>query len=180
MSKTRSDAKLKNRSEADQEKIYAWCLEPGGLDHAKDKCLAVLGVSTSKRALSEFFAWYELKLEYQEWDDQAKAQEDLLLRFDPKDTERARKYGEFVFTQRSLKAKDAKTFVGVGLLAEEKRKNDLRADDIKLRRDRFQFDAAAAALKHLPALRKIQSDKTLDSRGRVNAARQLLFGVTPE
>lgn len=47
-------------------------------------------------------------------------------------------------------------------------------------RDRFEFDAAKAALAALPALRAINANKALDDRSRVDEARKALFGVTPK
>ena len=55
-----------------------------------------------------------------------------------------------------------------------------KEEDLKLRRDRFEFDAAKAALKHLDALRAIKSNKSLDQGERLKQARLQLFGVTPE
>lgn len=55
-----------------------------------------------------------------------------------------------------------------------------RAIELERERERFQFDAAKAALACLPALRRIQADKALDDKSRVTAARKVLFGVTPE
>jgi hypothetical protein len=51
---------------------------------------------------------------------------------------------------------------------------------LELATKKFQFNAAAAALKHLPALRKIAADKSLDDQARVDAARRALFGQLPE
>ncbi len=47
-------------------------------------------------------------------------------------------------------------------------------------KEKFQFDAARAALKCLPQLKAIAADKALDEPARLNAARKHLFGVTPE
>lgn len=55
-----------------------------------------------------------------------------------------------------------------------------KAIELERERERFQFDAAKAALACLPALRRIQADKALDDKSRVMEARQVLFGVTPE
>jgi hypothetical protein len=55
-----------------------------------------------------------------------------------------------------------------------------KAVQLAQEREKFQFDAAQAALACLPALRKIQADKTLDDKSRVTEARKALFGVTPE
>ena len=55
-----------------------------------------------------------------------------------------------------------------------------KAVEIERERERFQFDAARAALKCLPQLKAIAADKSMDEPARLNAARKHLFGVTPE
>lgn len=47
-------------------------------------------------------------------------------------------------------------------------------------REKFEFDAAKAALKCLPQLKAIAADKSLDETTRLDAARKHLFGVTPK
>lgn len=55
-----------------------------------------------------------------------------------------------------------------------------KAIEIEHEREKFEFDAARAALKCLPQLKSISTDKTLDEPARLNAARKHLFGTTPE
>ena len=50
---------------------------------------------------------------------------------------------------------------------------------LKLATDKFQFDATKQALAMLPQLRKVAADKSLDDRGRIDAARRILFGELP-
>lgn len=54
-----------------------------------------------------------------------------------------------------------------------------KAIEIEHEQEKFQFDAARAALKCLPALKAIAADKGLDEPARLDAARKQLFGVTP-
>lgn len=56
---------------------------------------------------------------------------------------------------------------------------DLNIQKVTLDRDKFEFDAAAAALKHAAALKVIANDKTLSEADKVNAARRKLFGTLP-
>lgn len=55
-----------------------------------------------------------------------------------------------------------------------------KAIEIEQERQKFEFDAARAALKCLPQLKAIASDKALDEPARLDAARKHLFGVTPK
>jgi hypothetical protein len=56
MKKPRSDSKLANLPEDQQEEISAWCKE--GFAVARDLCKARLNLSVSVRGLSEWHAWY--------------------------------------------------------------------------------------------------------------------------
>jgi hypothetical protein len=49
----------------------------------------------------------------------------------------------------------------------------------KLSREKFEFDAAEACLKALPALRAIAGDPTLTMTDKIQAIRQKLFAVLP-
>jgi hypothetical protein len=61
-------------------------------------------------------------------------------------------------------------------LVQKGRDQDLKERDLQLKRDKFEFDAAAAALKQLPALRQIAADKSLNEQDRLAAVRRRLFG----
>lgn len=51
---------------------------------------------------------------------------------------------------------------------------------ITLERDKFEFDAAKAALKIWPSIKQISSDKALSEPDKVQAVRQKLFGLIPK
>ena len=59
-------------------------------------------------------------------------------------------------------------------------KADLDEKALTLQIDRFQFDAAKAALKHVAALKAIQTDGGLSESQKVDAVRRKLFNVLPE
>jgi hypothetical protein len=54
-----------------------------------------------------------------------------------------------------------------------------KARTLSHEREKFQWDAARAALKCLPRLKALASDKSMDEPARLEAARKHLFGVTP-
>lgn len=58
-------------------------------------------------------------------------------------------------------------------------KQQLSADQLKLLREKFEFDAAKAALAHLADLREIQRDGKLDDDAKLLAVRKRLFGEVP-
>jgi hypothetical protein len=59
------------------------------------------------------------------------------------------------------------------------RDQELKADDLKLKRDRFEFSAAEACLKHLPELRAIATTQGLSEQSKIDAIRRRLFGELP-
>ena len=59
------------------------------------------------------------------------------------------------------------------------RDQELKADDLKLKRDRFEFSAAEACLKHLPELRAIATTQGLSEQAKIDAIRRRLFGELP-
>jgi hypothetical protein len=59
------------------------------------------------------------------------------------------------------------------------RDQDLKQKDLQIRRDKFEWDAAAACLKDLPALKAIATNPALDNNGKINAIRAKLFGQLP-
>ncbi len=64
---------------------------------------------------------------------------------------------------------------------ELKRESEARMkDQFKLAREQFEFDAAKACLKALPALKQISTNKSLSEADKVNAIRSKLFAVLPK
>jgi hypothetical protein len=89
--------------------------------------------------------------------------------------------GQIAFDKafQSGKDLDVETIAEFAKLALLGRKQEMDAASLQLQRDKFQFDAAKAALAQLPALRKIASDKSLDETGKLEQVRLKLFGVLP-
>ena len=57
---------------------------------------------------------------------------------------------------------------------------DAKLESIRFERDRFEFDAAKAALKAAVALKVIASNTTLTDAEKIDAAREALWGKLPE
>jgi len=60
------------------------------------------------------------------------------------------------------------------------RKSDIAEQALKFDRDKFEFDAAKAALKCAATLKLISNNKNLSEADKVNAARTKLFGELPK
>ena len=76
------------------------------------------------------------------------------------------------FTILSMRKRDTKSFVS--LLRSQKDREALR-----LEREKFEFDAAKAALAKLPELLALTRDTSLSDDDRLEQARLKLFGSTP-
>lgn len=64
-------------------------------------------------------------------------------------------------------------------LAMKERELAIKEAELSLAREKFEFDAAKAALKELPALRKIASDNSLNDQDKLTQVRLRLFGSAP-
>jgi hypothetical protein len=60
------------------------------------------------------------------------------------------------------------------------RSQDLDAQQLRLDREKFEFDAAKKALAALDDLRAIRADASLNDDAKLQAIRQRLFGAVPE
>ncbi|MCX6994150.1 MAG: hypothetical protein NT011_13550 [Kiritimatiellaeota bacterium] len=66
------------------------------------------------------------------------------------------------------------------MLLLKSRDQELKKDQLLLDKQRFEFDAAKAALAALPDLRAIAADKGLNENDRIDAIRRRLFGQIPD
>ncbi len=79
-------------------------------------------------------------------------------------------------TSEDPSAKDVKDLFGLVLKANAQ---SLDKQQLALARNKFEFDAAKAALSHLAELREIQRDGKLDDDAKLLAVRKRLFGEVP-
>jgi len=98
--------------------------------------------------------------------------------------------GQRTFSLLSIRRQDLDGFVTVRSARSkaelEKAKLKLReaaetrlGQQAKLAREKFEFDAATAALEHAGKLQRLSRDNKLTEPEKVNATRQLLFGIVP-
>ncbi len=184
MKKPRSDSKLLTLPEEQQAQIAEWLI--GGLPYHKAKELIQkeYGLSTSFAALSAF------------WTDVCShallaRRQQAVTTADSIAADAAKMPGNFdaatidAIKQKALELaisplaapRDVKSLF---MLITKNRDQELKADQLRLDRDRFEFDAAKAALAQLPALRAIAGDHGMDDDAKLSAARKALFGQTPE
>lgn len=184
MSKPRSDAKLLNLPEEQQAQLCDWLLSGLPYHQAKAMLLDQFKVETSLAALHNFY-------------DSVCAAELIARRRRAVTTaeeiagEAAKKPGQFdAATIDALKQKsfelsisrraDPRDVKSLFMLVLKARDQDLAERNIDLAREKFEFDAAKAALEVLPELRRISDDRSISEGDKLTQARLALFGDLPE
>jgi hypothetical protein len=130
--KPRCDSKLKNQSEDMQLQIAMWCETPkskgceGGHRYAWRMLKEKHGMEVGLTTVSTFYAWYITTAQFGEAQAFAKRQEELMLKFDPKDADRARAFGEFTFIQKALGVEDPTLFKLAAGVADDRRLRELK------------------------------------------------------
>lgn len=183
MKKPRSDSKLLNLPEEQQAQLAELLL--GGMSYTKAKAVVQkkFGCSCSLSALSDF------------WESVCAPE---ILRRRSRSVKMSDEFAELVkkqpgswdkvlLDQVKQKAFDmandpnfkAESLFFLMQLVLKGRDQDLKKADISLKRDKFEFDAAKAALKFVKELKSISRDPSLDENAKVQAARLKLFGVLP-
>jgi hypothetical protein len=83
------------------------------------------------------------------------------------------------FEQALRPGADPRTVKSLFSLVLKAKDQVLAAAKVQLEREKFEFDAAKAALAKLPELKSIQDDRGLDEDAKLLAVRERLFGVVP-
>lgn len=183
MRKPRSDSKLLNLPEDRQAQLAEWLLSGIPYHKAKELVEKEFNIATSLAALSAF------------WDDvctpallarrqQAVTTADEIAgearknpgTFDEATIDAIRQKAFALSVSPQAAAKDVKS---IFMLLLKSRDQELHADQLRLDRERFEFDAARAALAALPDLRSIAGNRSLDDGAKLNAIRKRLFGAAP-
>ena len=174
MRKVRPDSVLQTLAEAKQERIVEFA-GAHTLDQAVKFCAGEMGVKTSRSALARFLQWYDTAHIIDQAKDFANQFRDAVEKRSGGriDHDSLAELTQTAFELQAAKTKDAKLFIGLRRLRNSER-------FLNLERDKFQFDAAKACLKQLPALKVISQNKSLDEDAKLNAVREKLFGDLPE
>jgi hypothetical protein len=183
MRKPRPDSKLLNLPEELQSKIAHLMLNGTPYHLLVEMLKRDFQIETSRAALSNF------------WNSVASPmlmaqRHRAVTTADEIAAEATRRPGQFdAATIDALKQKAFELSINPGanpgdvknlfMLVLKARDQDLQKQELAFNRQRFEFDAAKAALAQLPALRQIAGDRSLDSDARLLAVRKKLFGDAP-
>jgi hypothetical protein len=146
------------------------------------------GVQTCVRALSEWRRWY---VERRRRQAEAASAADMLADCKQegwfKTAEEERAASQILFSRLAIHdanwkawAANEKLAVAKDKIKVEKERVQQSKEELDLQREKFQFDAATACLKHLPRLRSIAANSALDESAKINAVREALFGEIPK
>ena len=184
----RADAVLKNLPKDRQHEIYLRSTE--GLDSQRslDAICGWLkddGLKVSRRQLSEFLSWYADRLDLQESGDTLEGFEEFLRKQKPGWTaDKIRDTAIQFFISQTVGKKDVNQFATVVTLDQNERfgrtKAKFKEREITLKESKFQFDAVKACRKQLPALKAIESNKSLSESAKTQMFMEKLFGTKPE
>jgi|SRR5581483_2925152 len=184
MSKPRSDAKLLNLPPKVEDQICDWLNY--GIDGdtkyetVREKIYEKFNIRTSVGALYEFYRQIAAPRRLAKAAAAAgNLKEEASARgahFKEASLAVLQQKGFEILAQQHTDPKELVAFFGMILdadrLAIDKQK-------VELQRDRFEFSAAKAALKHVRELKIISSDKSLNEEAKIEAVRERLFGKAP-
>ncbi len=188
MNKPRSDKKLEALSEEQERVLWKLLTTPGvRYDDAREFVKKEFGIALgSNRALS---AWYQERAarELIESTVRHAAVADecagILSEKAPAMKQAAKGRLSQLLFQASVDGAQPKVLKDIaavlgGLEYDEREAERLKLDreQIALDRDKFEFNAAKAALKAATELKQIAADASLDEDARIQAARERLFG----
>ena len=184
MSKPRSDAKLLNLPEGQLAQLSDWLL--AGLPYHKVQELVktTFSVETSLAALSNFYGTVccpaliaRRRQAVSTADEISKAALAKPGNFDTATIDALKQKAFELSISPLADPRDVKNLFGLVLKA---RDQEIDAQQLSLARDKFQFDAAKAALAKLADLREIANNKGLSDEAKLTQARLKLFGDIPD
>jgi hypothetical protein len=167
-------------NEAQQAQLAEWMLDGVQYHQALGMVEKEFGVKTSTAALSGF--WQEVcspallarrARARGLADDLAEAAEKTPGRFNAATLAAISQKAFELAVSPHADPKDVRELFSLMLDAQQEER---KRGEAKLAQERFQFDAAKACLKVLPALKVIAADKGLDERGKIEQVRLRLFG----
>jgi hypothetical protein len=184
MPKPRSDAKLLNLPEEQLAQLSDWLLS--GMPYHKAKALVkeTFHVETSLAALSNFYETIccsaliaRRQQAVSTADEIATAAQTKPGRFDAATIDALKQKAFELSISPMSNPKDVKNLFSLVLKA---RDQEIDEKQLSLARDKFQFDAAKAALDKLQDLRDIANNKGLSDEAKLTQARLKLFGELPD
>ena len=187
MRKPNSNAKALQLSPAQREKLSAWIVDENmSYEDAAKRATEEFKTPISVKSVRTFYQIASQQAMLDRIVSSRKKANEVVAKFkeNPADIYNAllETAGQIAF-DKATEGKgelDAETIFNFTKLVMNGRKQAMDAETLALAKDRFQFDAASACLKHLPTLRAIASKQGVDNKEKINQIRLALFGAAPE
>lgn len=180
---------LKNLTEERQGDIIELVKEKG-FKEAKSQ-LAQDGIITSLGALSEFCSWWRLCQRYRQRESAiGTILENLRVKHPELTPDELFNYGQDTFSVMALEDEDPENWARIQLVRQRQAKLGLEGErietlkqraetaeqELKLAREKFQFDAVKAVRKNMAALNSITERSDLEDDAKLEQIRLKLFG----
>jgi hypothetical protein len=185
MSKARSDSVLDSLPSNQREALERWLLEENlSIDAALDRLRLDFGVRSSRSAVGRFSQNAQQRRLLERITQSANTATAVEAKFAennaPIGGALVKMLSQLAFEMAvNGKLVDPEMFCSISGLALKAQDQELKAQTVRLQRDKFEFDAAEACLAKLPELRAIAGDTKLDQDAKLKQIRLKLFGVLP-
>jgi hypothetical protein len=177
MNKIRSDSILNRLTPDQREMVEGWLfIECVGYVETRDRVKRMWNVECSLSAVGRF---YRRKVQLRTLDELDQADEAAeAVNGSKADVAKIRDAALKVIAKRLLERSmddgDPKELTALGKLLADAEKRDLQRQRLKLAREKFEFNAARAALKQLPLMNELKEDELDREDDRMQAMRMRL------
>ena len=194
----RRDAKIKGFDLERQRKVLGWWAEKDE-EYARRMIKKTWGISVVCKTFYEALAFWRSSSKWAQVEAQARVQVEqeaagkggmspeernaalernfLTIAAAAEDTETFLEFRKLDLKRQELNSKQHEV---KSKLKQREKELDRKERELALSIQKFQFDGAQAALKHLSTLRSIAADRSLNSDEKIEAVRLKLWGTAPE
>jgi hypothetical protein len=179
--KPRCDCKPLKLIDADQQQLFEW-IKLLGFEKARLKAIDDLGHTFSIGSLHNAYHYW-MRADSENRIFQAVTGADAIIDAAADNLPKINHAMEAMLNQAAFEAvlsKDPEAIKTLVELTLKVSKAGMEEKALQLQIDRFQFDAAKAAMKHAAELKSIAGDKGMSNDAKIDAVRRRLFGSIPE
>ena len=185
--KCRPDDKLGNLPKYQADELEEWLFDADPIltwGQAVKRIKEEFKVSVSKPTVRRWYAKTEQRRSVASIADSMKDSNEVLAQFEkhPHDTYKAVLFllGKYAFELARKEGRKDPTLIDLTKLIITAKREERAVDQLKLARDKFQFDGARSALREADWLKEIQANTALDDEAKLQAVRLKLFGSAAE
>src|SRR5260370_22415925 len=184
--KCRPDDKLGNLPKNQADELEEWLFDADPiltLGQAVKRINEEFKVSVSKPTVRRWYDKTEQRRTIASIADSMKDSNEVLAQFEkhPHDTYKAVLFllGKYAFELARKEGRKDPTLIDLTKLIITAKREERAVAQLKLARDKFQFDGARSALREADWLKEIHANTALDDEAKLQAVRLKLFGPSP-